>query len=69
MGIEKDLLRYIAEQNQAEIEVFKEDLARGAAENYACYKESCGIIRGLMVANRILADADAKLLREDGDVE
>lgn len=61
-----DLLKHLADKLQAEIAVISEDMARGSAKDHGEYKYACGIVRGLMVANSLLADA-AKQLEEDDD--
>jgi hypothetical protein len=61
-----DLLKHLANKVQAEINVISDDLARGSAKDHGEYKYACGIIRGLMVANGILADA-ARQLEDDDD--
>lgn len=61
-----DLLEHLADKLQAEIAVISEDMARGSAKDHGEYKYACGIVRGLMVANSLLADA-AKQLEEDDD--
>jgi hypothetical protein len=61
-----DILKHLANKVQAEIDVISADLARGSAKDHGEYKYACGIIRGLMVANGILADT-ARQLEDDDD--
>ena len=60
-----DLLKYLSEKVQAEIDVLSEDLARGTAKDHGDYKYICGIIRGLMLANGIFADTAQKMENDD----
>ena len=60
-----DVLRYIAGKLQEEITVISDDLARGTAKDHGEYKYACGIIRGLMMANGILADTAQRLENDD----
>jgi len=60
-----DLLKYISEKIQEEIAVISDDLARGTAKEHGDYKYACGIIRGFMLANGIVADTAQRM--EDSD--
>lgn len=60
-----ELLRHLASKNTEELDVLRDDLARGTAKDHGDYKYVCGIIRGLMIANGIIADVAAKV--ENGD--
>jgi hypothetical protein len=60
-----DLLKYISEKIQEEIGVISDDLARGTAKEHGDYKYACGIIRGFMLANGIVADTAQRM--EDSD--
>lgn len=60
-----DLLRHLSSKMQHEIEVISDDLARGTAKDHGEYKYACGIIRGLMIANGILADTAQKMEQDD----
>ena len=61
-----DVLKYLSSKVQREIEVISDDLARGTAKDHGEYKYACGIIRGLMIANSILADT-AQRMEDDDD--
>lgn len=60
-----DVLRHIAGKLQEEITVIGDDLARGTAKDHGEYKYACGIIRGLMMANGIIADTAQRLENDD----
>jgi hypothetical protein len=44
---------------QQRIEAMKEDLAYGALENHAQYKEKCGQIAGLRMLRELIEEAQA----------
>jgi hypothetical protein len=60
-----DLLKYLSGKIQDEITPLTEDLARGAAKDHGEYKYACGIIRGLMIANGVIADAAQRMEQDD----
>lgn len=51
-----DLLKHLSNRVQEEIRVMTDDLALGKAKDYGDYKHAVGMIRGLMVANSIIAE-------------
>lgn len=52
----KEILKYLSNKVQEETKVIIDDLALGKAKDHGEYKHSAGIIRGLMLANAIIAD-------------
>lgn len=60
-----DLLKYLSDELQKEIAKHSESLARGTAEDFGDYKYSCGIIRGLMIANNNLMETAERLNNSD----
>lgn len=62
-----DLLKYISDKLNAEINHISDDLARGSAKDHGEYKWSCGIIRGLTLANTIIAETAQRMENEDED--
>lgn len=60
-----DLLRYLSEKVNAEIDPIMDDLSRGGAKDHGEYKYACGIIRGLMIANSIFADTAQRMETDD----
>lgn len=60
-----DVLKYISSELQKEITILSEDLARGTAKDHGDYKYTCGIVRGLMIANAKIADTAQKLENDD----
>lgn len=60
-----DLLKYISGKIQEEINVMSNDLSLGGAKDHGEYKYACGIIRGLMIANSVLADTAQRMENDD----
>lgn len=60
-----DLLKYLSGKVQEEIDVLSADLARGTAKDHGEYKYTCGIIRGLMIANALFSDTAQKMENDD----
>jgi len=51
-----DLLKHLANRMLEEIKVVSDDLALGKAKDHGDYKHAAGVIRGLMIANSIIAE-------------
>jgi len=64
----KTLLEALGEKNQQEVDSIVRVLVKGVAKDYAEYKELCGKIRGLMIAQDHIEDL-LRANREDGDNE
>ena len=60
-----DLLKYLSTKLNEEITHISDDLMRGGAKDHGEYKWACGIIRGLTIANTILAETAQKLENDD----
>ena len=56
---------YLQGKLQEEIKVIEENLGRGGAKDFAEYQNLCGVIRGLLTAQRELND----LLRKVKDYD
>lgn len=52
----RDLLKHLSNKMLEEIKVVSDDLALGKAKDHGDYKHAVGVIRGLMVANSIIAE-------------
>lgn len=63
--MDNELLQYVANKINAEIELIRDETAQGKAKDYGDYKWVCGIVRGLMMANSILADTVQQLEEDD----
>lgn len=57
----KDVLLYLSQKIRDEMKAIEDDLPMGTAKDISDYKYACGIYRGLMVANRILAETAERL--------
>ncbi len=51
-----DILKYLSNKIQEEIKVITDDLALGKAKDHGDYKHTVGMIRGLMIANSMIAE-------------
>lgn len=51
-----DLLKHLSNKIQEEIRVITDDLALGKAKDFGDYKHAVGMLRGLMIANSIIAE-------------
>jgi hypothetical protein len=61
----KDVLLYLSQKIRDEMKAIEDDLPMGTAKDISDYKYACGIYRGLMVANRILAETAERLEVDD----
>lgn len=61
----KDVLLYLSQKLRDEMKAIEDDLPMGTAKDISDYKYACGIYRGLMVANRILAETAERLEVDD----
>ena len=60
-----DALQYLSKQLNEERQRIMEDLADGKAKDHAAYSFSCGVIRGLLVANNLIAEMAERLENSD----
>lgn len=60
-----DLLTYLSDKVQKEIDVISTDLARGTAKDHGDYKYACGIVRGLMMVTNILMETAERMENAD----
>lgn len=51
-----DLLKHLSGKVQEEIRVITDDLALGKAKDFGDYKHAVGMLRGLMIANSVIAE-------------
>lgn len=61
----KELLKYLSEKFQKEIAAMADDLSLGKAKDFGDYKYSCGIVRGLLIANNHLMETAERLEHDD----
>jgi hypothetical protein len=59
-----ELLKYLSSKMQEEMMVMKDDMAMGKAKDFGDYKYAAGIIRGLIMANTIIADTAERMKDE-----
>lgn len=60
-----DLLKYLSDKLNDEVTRLSDDLARGGAKDHGEYKWVCGIIRGLTMANTIIAETAQRMENDD----
>lgn len=63
--MDQQLLEYLSGKYAEEIKVIQENLGAGAAKDYAEYQNLCGIIRGLLTAQREINDLLRKVKDHD----
>ena len=63
--MDTQVLDYLRGKLQEELESVEESLAQGVAKDYAEYQNLCGVIRGLLTAQREIND----LLRKVKDYD
>jgi hypothetical protein len=51
-----DLLKHLSGKLQEEIRVITDDVALGKAKDFGDYKHAVGMLRGLMIANSVIAE-------------
>lgn len=61
----KDVLKYLSTQLQQDRLRILEDLGDGKAQDYAEYKYSAGVVRGLLIANTLIAETAERLENSD----
>lgn len=59
------VLEVISSQIDEQVTGIKEHLSSGQAKDYADYREMCGRVHGLMLAQRIAKDLQRNLEHED----
>tara|TARA_S200002703_G_C3742222_1_gene228274 strand:+ start:454 stop:648 length:195 start_codon:yes stop_codon:yes gene_type:complete len=60
-----DVLSYLSKKIQEELRIIEEDMAMGKADDFGAYKYACGIYRGLLIANGVVADLAITLENDD----
>jgi hypothetical protein len=61
-----EVLLGISKRLHEERQRIMEDLADGKAEKHADYQYHCGVMRGLLFANNILAETAERLAKQNG---
>ena len=60
-----DLLKYLSNKIQEEMQVIEQDTVLGKAKDFGAYQYGCGIYRGLMIANNILIETAERMEKDD----
>jgi hypothetical protein len=61
----KDVLEHLAKQIQQDRIRIIEDMGDGKAKDHAEYKFSCGVVRGLLIANNHILELAERLENSD----
>ena len=64
--MDTQVLEYLHGKLQEEVRSVEESLAQGVAKDYAEYQNLCGVIRGLLTAQREINDL-LRRVKEDDD--
>jgi tRNA(Ser,Leu) C12 N-acetylase TAN1 len=65
--MDEKILEILNQKVEEQVELNIEALVRGGSQDYASYRELCGVIRGLQTAQREIADLVRKLKESDDD--
>ena len=60
-----DLLKYLSEKIQEEMKVIEQNMVVGNTKDFADYKYSCGIYRGLLMANNVVIEIKERMETND----
>lgn len=63
--MESDVLSLLVKQMEEEKSTMKDTLVEGAVGTFDKYREMCGRIYGLAIAQRIVGDMSERLRRQD----
>ena len=61
MSQANDVLNYLTTRVDGELANIEQDLAVGHAKDYAEYKHTCGLYRGLLLAKNILTETSERM--------
>lgn len=65
--MDKQMLEYLGKKYSDEVKVIEEELGRGGAKDFAEYQNLCGVIRGLLIAQREINDLMRKVKDHEDD--
>ena len=60
-------IRIVREKIREDMNNYADDVATGACQDFAAYKELCGVIRGLALAERHILDIVKAANKANGD--
>ena len=63
--MDTQVLEYLLKRYEEEVKSITESLASGVAKDYADYQRMCGVIRGLLTAQREINDLLRKVKEHD----
>ena len=62
-------IRVLREKIRTDMNNYADDVATGACQDFPAYKELCGVIRGLAVAERHILDIVHAARKANGDMD
>lgn len=62
-------IRVLREKIRTDMNNYADDVATGACQDFPAYKELCGVIRGLAVAERHILDILQAARKASGDMD
>jgi len=65
--MEEHIYKYLLDRNKTRRSFMEEFLSDGGAKDYAEYRDLCGVIRGLTIAQQEIEDLVRKLKKDDDD--
>ena len=60
-----DILKYLSDKIREEMKIIEQDSVLGKAKDFGAYQYSCGIYRGLLIANNILIETAERVEQND----
>jgi hypothetical protein len=62
-------IRVLREKIRTDMNNYADDVATGACQDFSAYKELCGVIRGLAIAERHILDIVQAANKANGDID
>ena len=62
-------IRVLREKIRTDMNNYADDVATGACQDFPAYKELCGVIRGLALAERHILDIVKAANKANGDID
>lgn len=70
MTLETDaFIRVLREKIRTDMNNYADDVATGACQDFPAYKELCGVIRGMAIAERHILDILQAARKASGDTD
>lgn len=66
--MDTQVLEYLSGKIKEQVRSIEESLAQGVAKDYAEYQNLCGVIRGLLTAQREINDLSRRVKEHDDSI-